>query len=99
MENYELPKLEAHGQGYKDMSPAVDEFERLVLSEQLTHEDNPVMNMCINNSQILTDASATSPMRKIIKVNNSSRIDCAVAALMAVRPDDQVVDVVFIGAF
>ncbi len=35
--------LEPHGQGYKDMSPAVDIVERLVVQKKLRHGAHPVL--------------------------------------------------------
>jgi acyl-coenzyme A synthetase/AMP-(fatty) acid ligase len=42
--------LEPHGQGYKDMSPAVDIVERLVVQGKLRHGAHPVLQWCAANA-------------------------------------------------
>jgi hypothetical protein len=34
--------LDPHGQGYRDMSSALDQFEALALNGRLRHGDHPV---------------------------------------------------------
>ncbi len=69
------------GQGFKDMAPAIDNLEELLLNEQLAHGGNPVLTMCMNNARIEKDAAGN---RKMNKAKATGRIDGAVALAMAV---------------
>lgn len=69
------------GQGFKDMAPAIDNLEELLLNEQIAHGGNPVLTMCIANSRIERDAAGN---RKLNKAKATGRIDGAVALAMAV---------------
>lgn len=73
--------LEPFGQGYKDMAPAVSEFEAYALDGYLRHGDHPVLTMCIANTTIETDAAGN---RKPTKAKSHGRIDLSIAALMSV---------------
>ena len=79
-EGIDLP-LVSFGQGFKDMAPAVDEFERKLLGKQLMHSGNPVMTWCSANAIISTDPAGN---RKITKEKSSGRVDGIVAAIMAI---------------
>lgn len=80
-EGVELPPLEEFGQGYKDMGPAVDEFERRLLNSEIEHEGNPVLTWCAANA--VTSCNPAGD-RKLDKERASGRIDGIVAAVMAV---------------
>jgi phage terminase large subunit-like protein len=69
------------GQGFKDMAPAIDMLEELLLNEQIAHGDNPVLTMCMANARIEKDAAGN---RKMNKAKATGRIDGAVALAMAV---------------
>ena len=69
------------GQGFQDMSPAVDEFERLVFEAQLRHGAHPVLTWNVANAKTETDAAGN---RKLSKKKSTGRIDGAVALAMAV---------------
>lgn len=75
----ELPLVE-FGQGFKDMSPAVDALEEKILNGSLRHGGNPVLTMCANNATITRDPANN---RKIDKSKSSVRIDGVVALAMA----------------
>lgn len=75
----DLP-LESFGQGYVSMAPAVDEFERLLVSDELRHDGNPVMNWNVSNAVLDTDPAGN---RKITKERANGRVDGVVAAVMA----------------
>jgi phage terminase large subunit-like protein len=79
-EGVSLPMVE-FGQGYKDMAPAVDEFERKLLNNLLEHDGNPVMTWCASNAVVTEDPAGN---RKLDKSRATGRIDGAVAAVMAV---------------
>jgi phage terminase large subunit-like protein len=72
--------LAPFGQGFKDMSPALDEFEECVLNGRIRHGDNPVYTMCISNTAIEKDSAGN---RRPTKSKSHGRIDAAVASLMS----------------
>lgn len=74
--------LEPFGQGFKDMSPAVDMLERCVAEKLLRHGGNPVLNMCAANAVITRDPAGS---RKLDKSKASGRIDGLVALAMALQ--------------
>lgn len=69
------------GQGFKDMSPALDTLESLLLNGQLRHGNNPVLTMCAANARALSDPAGN---RKLAKGRETGRIDGLVALAMAV---------------
>lgn len=75
----DLP-LVPFGQGFKDMSPALETLESALLNEQVAHEGNPVLTMCAANSRVETDAAGN---RKLSKFKAVGRIDGMVALTMA----------------
>ena len=78
-EGITLP-LEPFGQGFKDMAPAVDEYERMLISGQLKHDGNAVMNWNASSAVLDTDPAGN---RKPTKKSSTGRIDGVVAAVMA----------------
>lgn len=74
---YVLP----HGQGYKDMSPAMKQTEQRILSKQIRHGNNPVLEWAINNVSVVSDPSENI---KADKSKSTERIDPAIALIMAV---------------
>lgn len=78
-EGVSLP-LEPFGQGFKDMAPAVDEYERLLISGELRHDGNPVMTWNAGSAVIDKDPAGN---RKPTKERSTGRIDGVVAAVMA----------------
>ncbi|MGV3679682.1 MAG: terminase large subunit [Acidovorax sp.] len=90
-----LPPMEPFGQGYVDMGPAVDEFERRLLGvvpldeegqplavevETLRHDGNPVMTWCAGNAVVISDPANN---RKVDKSKSIGRVDGIVAGVMA----------------
>jgi phage terminase large subunit-like protein len=73
--------LEPFGQGFKDMAPAIDALESLLLNEKIAHGANPVLTMCMANARIEKDAAGN---RKMNKFKATGRIDGAVALTMAI---------------
>lgn len=73
-------ELEEHGQGFRDMSPAVDELEALALNGQLRHGNNPILTWCAANAVVTRDAAGN---RKLDKSRASGRIDGIIALAMA----------------
>ena len=73
------------GQGYRDMAPAIEEFENRLLSGRLHHADHPVLSMGIYNCKVAMNPTSLSAERKPSKGNSKhNRIDPAVALIMAV---------------
>lgn len=79
-EGIELP-LVPFGQGFKDMSPAVDDFERLLANREIEHQGNPVLTWCAANAVIVKDPAGN---RKVSKEKATGRVDLLIASLMAV---------------
>jgi phage terminase large subunit-like protein len=75
----ELP-LQEHGQGFKDMSPALDALEADLLQERVRHGGHPVLAMCAANAVAVSDAAGN---RKLDKGKATGRIDGLVALAMA----------------
>lgn len=75
-----LPPLIEFGQGYKDMSPALDRFETAVLNGTLRHNGHPVLTWCAANAVTDSDPAGN---RKLSKIKATGRIDLVVAAVMA----------------
>ena len=73
--------LEPMGQGFKDMSPAVEAFEELALAGRIRHGGHPLLRWCFSNAVVARDAAGN---RKLDKAKAYGRIDVAVAAVMAV---------------
>lgn len=72
--------LEPHGQGYKDMSPALDALEADLLKGIVRHGGNPVLAMCAANAVSVPDPAGN---RKLDKSKATGRIDGMVALAMA----------------
>jgi phage terminase large subunit-like protein len=75
------------GQGFKDLSPAVDRLERVVEEGKLRHGNHPVLAMAAVNAKVELDAAGN---RKISKRRSTGRVDPLVALCMglgvAARP-------------
>ena len=75
-----LPEMKPVGQGYKDFSPALETFERMLLNGEIAHAGHKVMDWCMSNAVIEQDGAEN---RKLSKEKATGRIDLAVAAVMA----------------
>ncbi|MCS6490772.1 terminase large subunit [Burkholderia thailandensis] len=73
--------LESWGQGFKDMSPAVDAIEAELLNGRIAHGMQPVLSMCAANAVITKDPAGS---RKLDKSRSTGRIDGMVALAMAI---------------
>jgi len=86
----ELP-LVPFGQGFKDMSPAIDELESELLNDRVSHGNHPVLTMCAANAIAVKDEAGN---RKLDKRRATGRIDGITALCMAlgtaaaIRRDD-----------
>lgn len=75
-----MPLVE-FGQGFKDMSPAIEAFEELALAGKINHGNHPLLRWCFANAVVARDPAGN---RKLDKSKGYGRIDVAVAAIMAV---------------
>ena len=64
--------MEPHGQGFKDMSPALDSLEADLLNARLRHGMHPVLTMCASNAIVTMDPADN---RKLDKKKANGRID------------------------
>jgi phage terminase large subunit-like protein len=74
-----LPLVE-FGQGFKDMSPALDVLESELLNGRIAHGMHPVLTMCASNAVVSKDPAGN---RKLDKHKATGRIDGMVALAMA----------------
>jgi len=72
--------LSEFGQGFKDMSPALDVLESELLNARIAHAGHPVLTMCAANAVVSKDAAGN---RKLDKSKATGRIDGLVAMAMA----------------
>ena len=72
--------LVPHGQGFKDMSPALDSLEVELLNGRVAHGGHPVLTMCAANATVTRDPAGN---RKLDKQRATGRIDGLVALAMA----------------
>ncbi|WP_292085334.1 MULTISPECIES: terminase large subunit [unclassified Brevundimonas] len=73
-------RLVPWGQGFKDMSPAIDALETAILHDELIHPGNPVLTWNLANAVATMDPAGG---RKLDKMKARFRIDGAVALAMA----------------
>jgi phage terminase large subunit-like protein len=73
--------LKPFGQGFRDMAPAVDELERLILNRKLMHPGHPILTWNASNAVIEMDPAGG---RKLSKSKSTERIDGLVCLAMAV---------------
>ena len=72
--------LEPFGQGFRDMTPAIDTLESELVNGNIRHGGNPVMSMCAANAIAVRDGAGN---RKLDKAKSTGRIDGIVALAMA----------------
>lgn len=75
----ELP-LAPFGQGFKDMSPALDTVEAVLTDERIRHGGNPVLTWCASNAVAVSDPAGN---RKLDKKKSTGRIDGIIGVTMA----------------
>jgi phage terminase large subunit-like protein len=75
----DLPLVE-HGQGFRDMSVALDALEAELLNGRIAHGGNPVLTMCAANAVVTKDPSGG---RKLDKAKATGRIDGLQALAMS----------------
>lgn len=72
-------RLVPWGQGFRDMAPAIEAFERAIFERKLVHPANPVLTWNLANAVAVTDPAGN---RKLDKDKARFRIDGAVALTM-----------------
>jgi phage terminase large subunit-like protein len=75
----DLP-LEPHGQGFKDMSPALAILEAELLNNRVRHGGNPILTWCAANAVVDEDAAGN---RKLTKKRSTGRIDGMISLAMS----------------
>lgn len=75
-------ELVPHGQGYKDLNPAVEAVEDAIIDGKVRHGNHPILTMCASNVVIQKDPAG---MRKFAKDKSIGRIDGVVAMAMAIN--------------
>lgn len=73
-------RLIPHGQGFKDMNPAVEIVEDVLTDQRLRHGGHPVLTYCASNTRVQKDPAGN---RKFDKLKSTGRIDGMVALAMA----------------
>ena len=91
-----LPTMLPFGQGFKDMSPAIDTFETAILNCTVQHNGHPVLTWCAANAVTDSDPAGN---RKLNKAKATGRIDLIVAAVMAYASAAQTPEEVSLDAF
>ena len=75
----DLPLIE-WGQGFRDMTPALDALEAELLNGRVAHGGHPVLTMCAANAVVTKDPAGS---RKLDKARATGRIDGMQALAMA----------------
>jgi phage terminase large subunit-like protein len=73
--------IEPHGQGFKDMSLAIEKFETAVIERRVWHVGSPVLRWNVFNARVQRDAAGN---RKPTKEKVADRIDTLVSVIMAI---------------
>lgn len=75
-------RLVPHGQGFRDMNPAVEILEDALIEGRIRHGMHPVLTMCASNVRVQSDPAGG---RKFDKLKSTGRIDGVVALAMALN--------------
>lgn len=75
-------RLVPHGQGFKDMNPAIEIIEDVLKEKKLRHGGHPVLTWCAANTRAQRDPAGN---RKFDKLKSTGRIDGIVALAMALN--------------
>jgi phage terminase large subunit-like protein len=69
-------------QGLRSFHQPTQEFERLVITGGIEHDDSPVSSWCVRNTSVKIDVSGkVRPVK--MKVNSTQRIDGTISMIMA----------------
>jgi len=89
----DLPLVE-WGQGFRDMSVALDALEAELLNGRIAHGGNPVLTMCAANAVVTRDPSGG---RKLDKAKATGRIDGLQALAMSMGVASRAEQAQFVG--
>ncbi len=89
----DLPLVE-HGQGFRDMSVALDALEVELLNGRIAHGGHPVLTMCAANAVVTKDPTGA---RKLDKAKATGRIDGLQALAMAMGVASRAEQAQFVG--
>ena len=64
--------MQPFGQGFRDMSPAVDKLERVVAERKLCHGVNPILNMCAAGAVVQSDPAGNRKLHKARVIQRST---------------------------
>ena len=73
--------FDPHGQGFKDMTPALNALEAELLNGRIRHGGNPILTWCAANAVVDMDPAGN---RKLNKKRATGRIDGLIALAMAI---------------
>lgn len=73
-------EMESFGQGFKDMSPAVEQLETMMIEQTVIHNGNPCLTWNAANAVTMSDPAG---LRKPAKNKSTGRIDGIVSGIMA----------------
>lgn len=76
----QLERFQDFGQGFASMSPALRDFETVLLNGKISHANHPVLTMCAANATVESDPAGN---RKLSKKRSRGRIDGMVTLTMA----------------
>ena len=79
--NVDIAEYSPHGQGYKDMSPAIKAFETAILNKDIKIKKDPVLRWQMQGVAVDTDPSGNV---KFTKAKSMFPIDAMVSCCMAV---------------
>lgn len=71
------------GQGFRDMSPAIEIFEDLVYNKKLAHDGNLAMRWNVDCAQTASDPAGNKKLVKPKTHQKSKHIDMVIASVMA----------------
>lgn len=87
-EGIDVPLVD-FGQGYKDMAPAIDWLETLLIQKRIRHGGHPVMRWNASNAVVTRDPAGN---RKLDKERSREKIDGLVSMCMALAMARRVED-------
>ena len=73
-------------QGFRSLSPASKELQRLVVSHELRHLGNPVLRCAAENAKVKMDENENL---RPVKAKTSGRIDPLMSLIMAIAARQQ----------
>jgi phage terminase large subunit-like protein len=74
--------MKPFGQGFRDMTPALEYVEACLLERKVRHGGHPVLRMCAANATVVSNSTG---QRKLDKLKASGRIDGMIALVMAMQ--------------